>query len=82
MPIYEYRSKDRTGEQGCEHCRNRFEVFQKMSSDALKECPKCGAPVEKLISNFSFGMGFDVKAKDSGLHKLVRKDKGVYEKEY
>ncbi len=49
MPIYEYE---------CPNC-GRFEVFQKITEDSLKECPKCkeqgkSVPVEKLISESSF----------------------------
>lgn len=82
MPIYEYRAKDRTGREACDHCREKFEEIQKMSDPALEKCPKCGSPVEKLISTFSIGVDFDSRAKASGLHKLVKKDKGVYEKQY
>ena len=41
MPLYEYR---------CEPCGHRFEVIQKFS-DAPPVCPKCGGPVEKLVSS-------------------------------
>lgn len=82
MPIYEYRAKDRSGEKSCDYCNERFEIIQKMSDTSLTECPQCGAPIEKLISMFSHQLGFDTKAKSTGLHKLVRKDKGVYEKQY
>ncbi len=49
MPIYEYE---------CPIC-GRFEVFQKITDENLKECPKCkekgkSIPVEKLISESSF----------------------------
>jgi len=82
MPIYEYRAKDRTGKNACDHCRDRFEFIQKMSDPPLEKCPQCGAPLEKLISRFSTSVDLDSRAKEAGLHKLVRKDKGVYEKEY
>jgi putative FmdB family regulatory protein len=41
MPLYEYQ---------CEPCGHRFEVIQKFS-DAPPVCPKCGGPVEKLVSS-------------------------------
>ena len=41
MPLYEYQ---------CESCGHRFEVIQKFS-DAAPVCPKCGGPVEKLVSS-------------------------------
>jgi putative FmdB family regulatory protein len=41
MPTYEYQ---------CGTCGYRFEKFQSFSEDPLKECPKCGQTVKKLIS--------------------------------
>ena len=48
MPIYEYRS---TG-KGCEYCRDRFEVIQKIFDAPLRNCPRCKSPVEKIPSRF------------------------------
>ena len=45
MPIYEYK---------CTKCNEVFEVIQKISEKPLDKCPKCGSPVEKIISNSSF----------------------------
>ena len=42
MPLYEYE---------CDNCGHRFEVIQKFSDDPLKECPKCGGAVRKLLSS-------------------------------
>ncbi len=53
MPIYEY---------ACEKC-GKFEVTQKMSDPALKECPTCGQPVERLISS-----NFNIIFKGSGFY--------------
>ncbi|MBN2483958.1 MAG: zinc ribbon domain-containing protein [Candidatus Omnitrophica bacterium] len=41
MPTYEYK---------CETCGYRFEQFQSMSDEPLKECPQCGKPVRRVIS--------------------------------
>ncbi|MCD4785928.1 MAG: zinc ribbon domain-containing protein [Candidatus Eremiobacteraeota bacterium] len=82
MPIYEYQAKDHAGKKACAHCRERFEFIQKMSDPPLENCPRCGAPIRKLISRFSMNVDMDSRAKEAGMHKLVRKDKGVYEKEY
>ncbi|MGH7443971.1 MAG: FmdB family zinc ribbon protein [Longimicrobiales bacterium] len=40
MPTYEYR------------CANghTFELFQRMSEDAVDACPQCGGPAERLLS--------------------------------
>ncbi len=46
MPIYEYR---------CESCGHELDVIQKVSDDALTECPSCGAhALKKLVSAPSF----------------------------
>ncbi|MDH7500415.1 MAG: zinc ribbon domain-containing protein [candidate division NC10 bacterium] len=41
MPIYEYR---------CRSCGYTFEVLQKFSDEPKKECPRCSAPVQRVIS--------------------------------
>lgn len=41
MPLYEYE---------CKKCHHRFEKIQKFSDPHTKKCPKCGAPVEQVIS--------------------------------
>ena len=40
MPLYEYQC-DRDG---------RFEVIRKFSDPPLKKCPKCGGPIQRLLS--------------------------------
>ncbi len=45
MPIYEYR---------CLSCGYQFEEMQRISDEPIKTCPKCGGPVQRLISNTSF----------------------------
>ena len=40
MPTYDYK---------CLECGNLFEVFQTMSSEPIKKCPKCGGKVKRLI---------------------------------
>jgi len=46
MPIYEYQ---------CQACGHDLEVIQKMSDDALTDCPECGKPeLKKLISAAGF----------------------------
>jgi len=61
MPTYDYE---------CEN-GHRFEAFQSMKDDPLRECRDCGAPVRRLIgpgSGFIFkGGGFyitDYRSKD------------------
>ena len=46
MPIYEY---------ACQSCGHQFEAIQKISENALRECPACGKPdLKKLISAAGF----------------------------
>lgn len=46
MPIYEYK---------CEKCGHQFDALQKISADALTDCPNCGQPsLQKLISAPAF----------------------------
>ena len=83
MPIYEYQASEEAS--SCPHCRDRFEEFQKVSDPRLETCPRCGCAVRRLISVCSTGeskSGLDRRAKDSGFHKLVKRDKGTYEKTY
>lgn len=47
MPLYEYE---------CKSCNNTFELRQKFSDAPASECPKCGGPVEKLISQSGFSL--------------------------
>jgi putative FmdB family regulatory protein len=41
MPLYEYR---------CTACGERTEVLQHLSDSPLKECPRCGGALERVIS--------------------------------
>jgi putative FmdB family regulatory protein len=46
MPIYEYQ---------CKACGHRLEVLQKMTEDALTDCPQCGqSTLTKLVSAAAF----------------------------
>lgn len=47
MPLYEYQ---------CTKCNKQFELRQKFSDEPAKECPSCGAPVQKLISQSGFAL--------------------------
>lgn len=65
MPIYEYV---------CETC-GRFEQFQKMSDEPLKTCPKCGAPVRRVI-----GSSVNIIFKGSGFYTTDNRSKEYTEK--
>lgn len=46
MPIYEY---------GCDACGHEFEALQKISDDALTDCPECGGKtLRKKVSAAAF----------------------------
>ena len=71
MPTYEYE---------CKECKHNFEAFQAMSDPPLKECPKCGKDVKRLIlggAGVIFkGSGFYVTDKGSGtLNKTEKTEK-------
>jgi len=78
MPIYQYKAvKD-----GCEYCRDGFEQLQSMKARPLVKCPQCGGAVKKcpcLCSGFTPTLS-DGNLRDKGFTKLVKKDRGVYEK--
>ena len=62
MPTYEYE---------CLECKNKFEVFQSMNDEPIKNCEKCNGEVRKLFGKAGIifkGSGFyvnDYKGKDS-----------------
>ena len=83
MPIYEYQAAE--GETGCPLCSNGFERLQTLSEPKLAKCPKCGAPIVRVISAPSVGKSvssLDDRAKAAGFTKLKRLGKGEYEKQY
>jgi putative FmdB family regulatory protein len=41
VPLYEYR---------CKKCQHTFEKIRQFSDPPVKKCPKCGGPVEQLLS--------------------------------
>ncbi len=55
MPTYEYK---------CNSCEYKFEVFQSITAEAIKECPQCNK--EEVIKLISGGMG--VIYKGSGFY--------------
>jgi len=66
MPTYEYE---------CESCGYRFEEFQKMTDEPIKECPLCGGKVRRVISG-----GTGVIYKGSGFYATdYKKDQGSQE---
>ncbi len=62
MPTYDYI---------CEKCGDRFEHFQKMSSEPLSVCAKCGGHLKRLI-----GSGVGIIFKGSGFYCTDYRSKG------
>ncbi len=56
MPTYDYV---------CEACKHEFELFQAMSADPQRKCPKCG----KLKLRRLIGPGAAIVFKGSGFYK-------------
>lgn len=71
MPTYDYE---------CPDCGARFEKFQQMVEEALKECPECGGQVKRLIG---VGSGFIFKGSGFYATDYAKKDpkRPVCEKE-
>ena len=76
MPIYEYV---------CAKCEHSMEAIQKMSDDALTDCPGCGeAALKKKISAAGFrlkGAGWYETDFKSGSKKNVAESSGSSKKD-
>ncbi|MDT8449510.1 MAG: zinc ribbon domain-containing protein [Wenzhouxiangellaceae bacterium] len=82
MPFYEYANST---EDGCDHCRARFTVMQRLADQPLAECPECGAPVRRLISpphvvSGKAHMLTESSIEKAGFTQYKKIGKGVYEK--
>jgi putative FmdB family regulatory protein len=83
MPIREYTAKNKS--ESCDYCREGFEKIEGINTPALKKCPKCGAPIKRIISAPRIGRsesGLDDRAKEGGFHKYKKLSQGEYEKQY
>ena len=85
MPSYSYRAVDT--EAACEVCSEHFNVFQRMSEEAVTHCPECELPVRRLIvrsqamTNRRYHtkkMLSDGNLKRLGFQKLVKESSGKY----
>ncbi len=54
MPTYEYK---------CARCGYRFDFFQKITEEPLRECPRCQGELHRLISS-----GAGILFKGSGFY--------------
>ena len=83
MPTYVYEAEE--SEKGCDKCLGGFEVVQSLKDDRLTCCPKCGAPVVRVIQAPGLSHSrtdLHYRAKRAGFHTLKRVQKGEYEKMY
>lgn len=83
MPTYEYEAIDPA--RSCDTCRNVFELVRPLRAPPVTDCPRCAAPVRKVISAPAIGRSgtsLDQRAKSAGFSKLKRLGKGEYEKQY
>ncbi len=63
MPTYDYK---------CQECNYTFELFQPMSAEPVKHCPKCNGELKRLI-----GMGAGPIFKGSGFYQTDYKNKST-----
>lgn len=61
MPTYDYK---------CTNCGYKFELFQRMMDEPIKECPKCKGLVTRLI-----GAGAGTIFKGTGFYQTDYKNK-------
>ncbi|MBQ9432405.1 MAG: zinc ribbon domain-containing protein [Kiritimatiellae bacterium] len=83
MPTYDYEAAD--AKNSCPYCANGFETVQSIHDPHLAVCPKCGAPIKRVIAAPAIGRSkskLDDRAKAAGFTKLKRLGKGEYEKIY
>jgi len=67
MPTYDYE---------CDACGHKFELFQSITADAERRCPKC----KKLKLRRLFGTGAAIVFKGSGFYQTDYRSKSYQEK--
>lgn len=83
MPTYVYEATNE--DEGCETCKGGFELVQRMSEDALTECPHCQTAIRRVIqrtyvrSETRTDMS-DQRLEHLGFTKIVKDDDGQYKK--
>ena len=81
MPIYHHVARG----EGCDACRDGIDALQKIADPPLRQCPKCAAPLERVISAAQVVSGQahrlgEAHAAKHGFTQYRRAGKGVYEK--
>jgi len=90
MPTYVYTATptDNATPNACDVCSGTFEIVQRMSENALTQCPKCGAAVERVIlaPNLSNAGAVkkpsDKRLAQAGFTQYKKSGKGYYEKSF
>ena len=83
MPIYVYEAED--AGSSCDECRGGFEIRQSLAESRLEKCPKCGAPVIRVIQAPGLTHSrtdLHYRAKRAGFKCLKKVQKGEYESVY
>jgi putative FmdB family regulatory protein len=83
MPLYVYEVKPPA--KCCAECRSGFEVRQSLSEAKLTGCPRCGAPVFRVIQAPGLTHSktdLHYRARRAGFKCLKKVQKGEYEKMY
>ncbi len=83
MPTYQYQAK--THEQSCDHCKDGFDIIQRIADPKLITCPHCGNPIARVIAAPALGRSqsnLHDRAKAAGFHTLKKVDHGTFEKMY
>jgi putative FmdB family regulatory protein len=83
MPIYVYEAEN--GKKACGECRGGFEIRQSLGEAKLEKCPKCGAPVIRVIQAPGLTHSktdLHYRAKRAGFKCLKKVQKGEYETVY
>ena len=86
MPTYDYKKTEDA--EGCDHCREPFEVRQSMNDPKLTDCPKCNGPIMRCISAVGINTALpnsrsvlsDKNLKEKGFSKLVNEGDGSFRK--
>jgi putative FmdB family regulatory protein len=47
MPTYAYRAVDPG--KSCDHCRQGFEIIQRITEPVLAQCSRCGNPISRVL---------------------------------
>lgn len=83
MPFYEYELVE--DQRGCPACRKGFEIQQSMKDEPLRECPRCGSSIRRVIGAVNVATRWrektlmsDANLKRHGFKKLRNEGDGKF----